>query len=1186
MFSGKNQASQAPTAFGSMLQASTYGMVIPQIYGRTLSPLLAIWANNLREGGSGKKGKSGKKGVTTYCERIDFLLGKNPLLGALQMWNNGSKYPLNFEVYSVAVTAGGAAAVSIPDSHFYAVVGVTLTQPYSETFNDYGSQGTSTLSGDFEVPLWNQLFAGPDPTDSSDPRNWPYTYRWEPSYGATIYLDTLPTGSLPSGTLNIYYAQLSSTISYHTPVGKCQLSFESILGSGDEYDGYTSQQILYPWYAGLGSPDIDLGSSGTIPALKVETQGRWGIYPTGDADFVDIIEDVVKSGITQAALGGQYNFGAVEHGLGQYTYPGPIQKKFGRSTSGALPPQLYDLPNTPGNILVCVATGNAALSIASSAGDAWTPAVSGSPAYQLWTAAAVGGANTVTVTGSSAGGEVKIFEIGGAGKGVSGPLTATSLPTVANAVQQEPGSASATLTGGELGATFSHPFNGPNVISWSGFTVPPLPAGAVVVSLSFDADLSTNWAPAGGFGGTVSIADSPDAPYDGPTSASIPLGADWETAITGTVATAGYFDTAPIGTIDHHATITNPRIVVTYTLPGAGLAYQVSTLLNAAAAVSTVQPGFNGYEMAVPFYVGSSAPDDAQVAKWELLSPRNLYGNAAATFQAYGRPVRNPGSTPFAVPSVTPSAVVLISVKATTPPTNPAAPGNFVDRASVELVRAQCRANGLWGSLCMTSQQAASDWITQLMEAANCVAVQSGFRLKFLPRSEVSAVGNGAVYNAPTAAGPLFDLDADNGDFVAQPGESPIKATRKARTDTDTVLQMQHLNRDSDYQQVVTAEPDPAGIALYGVRKKDPSTNNAVQDPAIARSILRIKVRRANYVEPLAYAFTLNQRWAFLEEWDLVTITDRQQGIVQVPVRITSREESDKLELACEAEPFIYGAHAPQALPATTTNPYSGGSTTSQSAGNVNPPIIFEPVKRLYNYAAQPELWLVVSSPSANYGGAQVYVSTDLGASYNPLSDPVTGNAITGELAADWPAAADPDTTNDLAVDLTESNGELSSYAVIDEDNFVYPCYVAGQRLIWQNNGLVVALENNRTVENNGTVVASSDTFGYELMTYATAVLTAANKYTLKAAGTGNHLRRAVFNAPDVGNGIDHPLAARFAFLSPAGTGILKVPMDALWVGQTLYFKLLSFNSFGAALQSLADVPAYAYTPTGVSSTV
>jgi hypothetical protein len=114
----------------------------------------------------------------------------------------------------------------------------------------------------------------------------------------------------------------------------------------------------------------------------------------------------------------------------------------------------------------------------------------------------------------------------------------------------------------------------------------------------------------------------------------------------------------------------------------------------------------------------------------------------------------------------------------------------------------------------------------------------------------------------------------------------------------------------------------------------------------------------------------------------------------------------------------------------------------------------------------------------------------------------------------------------------------LDSYALIDEDNFVYPCYVQGSDvpLIVKMNGVTIAELANTAFMMNGTIIAQSGGFGYELMTYATAQLTAASKYTLKATGAGNKLRRAVFNAPDnTGLGIDHPAGQRFAFLWPSG---------------------------------------------------
>jgi hypothetical protein len=1265
MFSGKNQASQAPTAFGSMLQAATYGLVIPSIYGRTQSPLYAIWAQNLRQGGSTKKFKQMKKGVTAYCENIDFLLGKNPILGPLQMWNNGALLPLNYVTYSTPITAGSSGVIAIPDSHFYSVIGVTLTVDYSETFNDYGAPGPSTLTGSMEVPLWNQYFAGPDPTGSSDPRNFPYRFRWQPGDGAVIHLDDLPYGSLPSGTLKIYYAQLSSVINHQTPASKLRLSFESILGSGDEYDGFGAEQILYPWYAGLGSQNIDLGAMGTIPAIKVESQGKWGFGPNGDCDFVDIIEDVIKSGIAQASIGGAINFGATEHGTGSYDLPGTIQKKLATSNNASgLPPMLYDMPNTQGNILVVSATGQGALSIASSNGETWTPVFGGTPGYQVWWATAVGGVNTVTVNGAGQPSEVCIMEVGGVG------IADVALDSYTTVFPGDVTNASASITKNFLGAF--GPYYCP--ANWNDFQmIQPLPSDAVVqgiypvivaahhfegcdMQLAYGANvhpegcnngpqflggglfpapghvsfgltefygdnrgtdlsviagegvcavlygsLSSSFPPdlltvtAVGYAVYYTSAHIPTTPPPIPPPFTVPVGQGVAWALPGTVNTSCNYDS---GSFDYQwATATaaawTPALVVTADTPlitataGGGFSVDTSgTTARKGSVLSTVAPDWPSYLLAIPFYPGDS-PASAQVAKWKALTPENMYAQALATFQAHGRIVRNPGSYSFNSPGSDPTALAMLSIKYNDAPQFARPSGDFLDAASVELTRAQCRAGGLVGSLAMISQQPASQWVSDLCDAADCAPVFSGHRLKLIPRSEVSAVGNGAVYLAPTASGPVADLDADNGDFVCGPGESPIKAVRKSRTDIDTVLQMQHLSRAANYQQVVTAEPDAAGIALYGVRKKDPITNNAVQDPAIARSILSIMVRRRGYVEPLTYSFTLNQRWAFLDPMDLVTITDRAQGIVKVPVRLTSWSENENLEIPCEAEPFIYGIHAPQALPVTALIPYSGGGAINESAGDVNPPIIMEPVSHLYS-GTQKQLWLVISSPALNYGGAQVYVSTDGGASYNPLGDPVIGSAITGVLTADWPSASDPDTTNDLALDLTESNGVLESYAVSDEDNFVYPCYVAGQQLIVKMNGSVIALLANTKIKMNGTTIAASGDFGYELMTYANAVLTGAHLYTLKATGAGNKLRRAVFNAPDnAGLGIDHPAASRFAFLSPAGTGIMKVDnMNPVWVGQTLYFKILSFNEFGSALQGLSDVPAYAYAPTGVPSTV
>jgi hypothetical protein len=1019
---GKSQGAQKPTAMGSLLQASTYGSTIPVIYGMTMSPLLAIWAANLRASATSslKKLKAAKKGVSDYVENIDFLLGHNPIRGVFQFWVNGAPWPLTFTKQVFTLNFEGSPQLTITDPHFMAVVAVTVTVPYSQTFNDYGSSaGPQTVAGTMEMPLWNVLEVGPDPTNPNSYRNFPYTYRWQPSYGANVYVDELPLHSVAGMpfAVNVYYAQLMKATSYLPPAQKLRLSFEAELGSGDEYDGYSSQQITYPHFAGLGSPNIDMGAGGAIPQLQAEVAGKWGIYPTGDGDFVDMIEDIFKSGVSQAAVSSSVAYTQFEHGLSSYSMPGTVQKKYTyryEYGSTAIP---FDLPNTAGNPLVAFIDSDSAgpMTVTDTAGNIWIQAATrsrtnaGPYTFALYyCAACVGGANTVNFGG-------------------------------------------------------------------------------------------------GGFYGIEMII----------------------------------LELAGVDTFD---------------------AVAVAVGANASASlVTTNQQGFPELMLAFSMQENTSAGN-------VVAGQTNLWPLSIPPFGAGGQPflqqrnVTNPGTYPLAWGSGLGGApgpdsyMVMIGFKATQPASYPAPVGDFLDLPSLDLTRRQCRANGLVGSLTMTSQQAASEWLKSLYSAANAAPVFMGFKLYSFPYSEVSYVGNGAVYVAPTAAGPVASLSADNGDFIPGKGRSPITINRQARVNLPNVLQMQCISRSSNYQQVTVAQPEAASIALYGVRKADPVVNNAIQDASIALQLLAIQARR-NVYAPYTFSFTVNAKWGLLAPMDLVLITDRLANINAVPVRLTSTTDNNG-EIECEAEPFLYGMCAPilpntSALVVTTPVPYQPNPTADPGA--INTPIIFEPVPRLYGGGATPELWLVVSAPGSGFGGSQVFVSTDGGNSYNPAGG-TQGNPATGVTTADWAAAADPDAVDNLELDLTESSGTLLSYMVADENNFAYPCYVAG---------------------------GGSSAIPYELMTYAIATLTAANKYRLLATGAGNQLRRAVFGAPAAGAGCDHPSGSRFAFLSPAGEGILKLTMDPKWIGVTLYFKFIPVNSFGVSTLSLGAATAYTYTPSG-----
>jgi len=967
---------------------------------------------NLRKGKGLSTSKKAKKGEPNYVENVDFLIGHNPIAGVLQFWYNNTTLQMNFEKQSGTLTpdGNGGGYITVSDSEFYFVVGVTADVTYSVTFDDYGGPGPVTQSGTFEMPLWNVNYAGPDPTNQSGYRNFPAVYQWIPYSGPRVNFPAGAASMIPNftGTVNVYYAQLVPVKGRNAvPATALRLTFEPVLGSGDEYSSapspFDEQQILYPPYAGLGSPNFDMGGGGYASATLPEVVGSFPVNPSGDADFADMIEDIFKSGPAQAGTGAAVAYGDIHHGLGCLDYPGTIQKKVGVGASSLT----YDLPNTAGNFLFVLAIkGSGTLGISDSAGNSWTNLAPG-----LWYCSALAAqSNVVTISNANSGTEITMLEIGG---------------------------------------------------------LDTLDGSPVVTS---------------GTGGVY--------------SASIP----------------------------------------TTNKPG-----ENSLILSFVVASGAIG--------AAPFHWKNSTVQ----ANTQVDSRAQLYPNTyQVTYPAFGSGETWTG--------------VLVALKNSQPNTFTSPLGNILDETTLQQSRNSARAYGLVGSLVMDSQKAAKDWLEELCTDLNAAAVWSGFDLKLIPYAEQSYAGNGAIYVSPTASGPVANLGED--DFVADEGEAPVTVSRSAQVDAPNLQQIQSPNRDSNYDQTVTAQPDNGSMSLYGTRKDSPKVFASIQTTQVAQMILGIMVREANIVRN-TYSFTLQPKWALLEAMDLVTIpllstmpsvNPRYPATQQtIPVRLTSVKITNKFLVQCEAEPFIYGMRSPIAnLASPSAAPYSPPFVADP--GDVNTPIIFEAVPRLSANTNTGELWLVVNGSNPNYGGCVAYISVDGGSSYVVApanSGIIQGNATTGVLTSDWPAAADPDTTNNLAVNLTESEGSLDSYSVAEEDAFTYACYVAG----------------------------GGDPIPYELMSYAIANLTSAYNYTLQATGSGNKLRRAVFGAPAVGMGVDHPVGSQFAFLDPTNpnaAGILRVPLDPTWIGKTLYFKFTAFNTLGGSVESLSDATAYSFTPTGI----
>jgi hypothetical protein len=455
--------------------------------------------------------------------------------------------------------------------------------------------------------------------------------------------------------------------------------------------------------------------------------------------------------------------------------------------------------------------------------------------------------------------------------------------------------------------------------------------------------------------------------------------------------------------------------------------------------------------------------------------------------------------------------------------------------APLDYLRAFCEAYGIYITVPMLEQRSAADWVNEILEVANSAVVASGFQIKVIPYCEVSAIGNGVIYTAPSAAGPIYDFaERDYADK-----KQPVIVRRKRAADQYNLQPVAYTDRTNDYADGQTTGVDQGGIHSHMSQRAQPKTYKVIFEADVADKVGNVLVKK-NSIESNEYEWKASGiRFGLAEAMDLATLTDARVGLKKTPVRITEANEDDKKIVTFKGVDFFYGLNEPQQI--ASASQLGSRVDTQKAPGSVNAPAIFVEVPQL-NKAGDSGTYIRIglSGASQDWGGAIVWASLD-GTSYSEVGMQV-GESIMGLTGGDFPVAADPDTTHDLPVDLSESFGKLDSYSVTYEDAFASLCYVEGGSLC----------------------------VPYELISYAIAQLISANHYTLKATG-GNKIRRGVYSTPIT----DHPSNSKF--LSFAGPTV-RLLVDPAWIGKTIHFKFTSFNQFGNQMESLADVTDYPYT--------
>jgi hypothetical protein len=439
-----------------------------------------------------------------------------------------------------------------------------------------------------------------------------------------------------------------------------------------------------------------------------------------------------------------------------------------------------------------------------------------------------------------------------------------------------------------------------------------------------------------------------------------------------------------------------------------------------------------------------------------------------------------------------------------------------------------CRAMGLFISPALTQQQEAREHIKTITDMTNSACVWSEGQLKIIPYGDEAITGNGATYTPNLT--PIYDLTDD--DFiVGGDGEDPVKCRRRTPADAFNQVQVEYLNRANGYNLEIVEAKDQANIERFGLRPRDPIKMHGICEAAVARRAAQLQLQRSLYVRN-EYEFRLGWRYVLLEPMDLVTLTDAGLGLDRTPVRITSVEEDADGVLSFLAEDYPFGIASATLYPAQS----GAGFAADYNAvpGNVAAPVFFEPPIEMAT-ATGLEVWCAVSGQAGSvgglWGGCNVWASLD-GDNYKQVGT-VRGGARYGTTTAALAANG-----TSVPVALVGRGGQMLSGTAQDAQFLNTLCWV-------------------------GTPA------GGEFVAHTTATLTAPGAYTLGG------LVRGAYTTPVVA----HAAGQQFVRVDDA---ICKGdPLDVAMIGQPVYFKFCSFNAYGGGTQTLAEVQAYAYTPTG-----
>ena len=431
-----------------------------------------------------------------------------------------------------------------------------------------------------------------------------------------------------------------------------------------------------------------------------------------------------------------------------------------------------------------------------------------------------------------------------------------------------------------------------------------------------------------------------------------------------------------------------------------------------------------------------------------------------------------------------------------------------------------CQAADLLGSLPLTDQSKAYEIVNNLCAATNTMVFDSQGELKFVPRCEEIITANNVTYTPDLTV--QYDLDED--DFLEFDDGTLVKFERVDASETYNQATVEFINRANGYEVETVDQQVLADISKRGLRPASTATYHFFHTKARAEQVALELALKSCYMR-VTYTFRLPWNFCRLEPGDIVTLSLSTGPFLlnRVPVRIETVDEDEDGELEFTAKPLMSGIASPAKY--TVFDSDRASRDLNVDPGDSTSPVIFEAPDPISGATKT----FIAAAGGGNWGGCNIWASDD-GSTYRQIGS-LAGACRYGELTAGLPVGDAVDIINTLAVDLSDSGGELGSGTQADAQNMRTLCWVDG-----------------------------------ELIAYQTATLTGVHKYNL------SYLVRGRYNSPIIA----HAAGSRFVRMDSDRLFGYEFPVDN--IGKTFYAKLQSFNIYGSGAQDLSNVSAVSHT--------